>query len=115
MKYTHMIMPLAAALMLAACSDVDEEPLSSRTREPIGFLPAMGTLSRADETTNANISSIYVTSLLSNGEAYFSSLEFDKGTDGYFVSSPEYYWPATTTANWDFTLTHPRRTRWEPT
>lgn len=81
----------AIAISLASCSD--EEPALLNSQEgAIDFRPAMG--SRASETTNANLSSIYVTALKDGSAAdYFANLEFKKGSDGFFESSPVYNWP----------------------
>lgn len=100
MKHALLLTPFAA-MLLASCSDVDVETLSSNMGDPIGFLPAMGTQSRASEITNANISSIYVTSMMGD-KPYFSSLKYTKGSDGYFTSSPEYYWPGDDNSTLEF-------------
>lgn len=92
MKKLYFLMLGAVAVSMASCSD--EEPSLLKTDgEAIDFRPAMGA-SRASETTNANLTSIYVTSVDNSGDAnYFTDLNFKKGSDGFFVSSPEYYWP----------------------
>lgn len=100
MKHALLLTPFAA-MLLASCSNVDVETLSSNMGDPIGFLPAMGTQSRASEITNANISSIYVTSMMGD-KPYFSSLKYTKGSDGYFTSSPEYYWPGDDNSTLEF-------------
>ncbi len=83
-----------AALSLAACSE--DEPVSVNTLEetPIDFRPAMA--SRATETTNANLESITVTSFIGDAN-YFTKIDFNKGTDGFFTSADKYYWPGDTT------------------
>lgn len=83
-----------AAMSLAACSE--DEPVSVNTLEetPIDFRPAMG--SRATETTNANLESINVTSFIGDAN-YFTKIDFNKGTDGFFTSTDKYYWPGDTT------------------
>lgn len=92
MKKSYLFMIGALAVSLAACSD--EEPNLRKTDgEAIDFRPAM-TTSRASETTNANLTSIYVTALDGNSTAdYFANLNFVKGSNGFFTSSPVYYWP----------------------
>ncbi|MDE7411732.1 MAG: fimbrillin family protein [Paramuribaculum sp.] len=81
----------AMGLMLASCAE-EEEPARIVTEEgAISFRPA---LSRATETTNANLSVMYVTALEQGTESdYFSNLEFKKGTEGFFSSTPAYFWP----------------------
>ena len=94
MKHTALLLTMSlAALTLASCSD-DEPDIAVHNGESpeIAFRPAMGGLSRATETTNANLSSIYITGLLGD-EDYFDQLEFTKGDDNLFTSSRKYYWP----------------------
>lgn len=80
-----------AALAMVSCSD--DEPLSvAESQHAIRFRPAMGNVTRATETTNANLSAINVAAFLNN-QLYFPVLEFDKGSDGVFTSTTEYYWP----------------------
>ncbi len=77
------------ALTLAACSE--DEPISSRTAnaDAISFRSGMST--RATETTNANLSSIYVTAF--NGTTpYFENANFVKGSDSFFTSPSKYEW-----------------------
>lgn len=89
MKTTHLLFATALlGLGLASCSE--DEPLSENRGHAIDFRPAMGT--RATETTNANLTSIKVASFM-NGDTFFAPLDFVKGSDGYFTSSPEYNWP----------------------
>lgn len=91
MKKT-VVMLAIASLALASCSQDDE--LVTGTDKAIEFRPAMGMASRATETTNANLSSINVTAFLGDAK-FFPELTFAKQTGSpYFVSSPEYYWPA---------------------
>lgn len=98
MNKSLLILPIAA-LALASCSD--DEPLSTRqaTDEPISFRASMGNLSRATETTNANLASIYVTSFIGDETVpYFHDLKYDKAGDGFFTSTGEQYvWPSDTT------------------
>ncbi|MDE6498958.1 MAG: fimbrillin family protein [Muribaculaceae bacterium] len=87
-----------AALALASCSD--DEPLSTRraVEEPISFRASMGNLSRATETTNANLASIYVTSFIGDETVpYFHDMEYAKGSDGFFsATGTAYVWPGDT-------------------
>lgn len=89
---TELFMIALASLALASCTN--DEPVSTyKTADSaIDFRPALGNRSRATETTNANLSSINVTAFISDG-ILFKQTDFNKGTDGYFVSTPEYYWP----------------------
>lgn len=89
MKTTQLLLA-AAVLGLGFASCSQDEPVSENRGHAIDFRPAMGT--RATETTNANLNSIKVASFL-NGSTFFEPLEFVKGSDGYFTSSPEYNWP----------------------
>ena len=76
-----------AALALASCAE--NEPIEVNKGDAIAFRSGMAT--RATETTNANLSSIYVTGFL--GETpYFKDLNFIKGADSYFTSTPTYNW-----------------------
>lgn len=89
---TGLLMIALASMALASCTN--DEPVSTNrtTDRAIDFRPALGTRSRATETTNANLSSINVTAYI--GDAMlFKQTDFTKGSDGYFVSTPEYYWP----------------------
>ncbi|MDE6338156.1 MAG: fimbrillin family protein [Muribaculaceae bacterium] len=89
MKTTQLLLTAAVlGLGLASCSQ--DEPVSENRGHAIDFRPAMGT--RATETTNANLNSIKVASFM-NGSTFFEPLDFVKGSDGYFTSSPEYNWP----------------------
>ncbi|MDE6397143.1 MAG: fimbrillin family protein [Muribaculaceae bacterium] len=94
MKHTALLLTMSlAALTLASCSDDEPDITVHNGNSPaIAFRPAMGGLSRATETTNANLSSIYITSLLGDQD-YFDQLEFTKGSDNFFTSAKEYYWP----------------------
>ena len=88
---TLTILSAVAALAMVSCSD--DEPLSmAETRHSIQFRPAMGNVSRADEATNSNLSAIKVAAFLGD-KLYFPELEFDKGSDGVFSSTPDYFWP----------------------
>ncbi len=52
----------------------------------------MGSLTKATETNNSNLGSIYVTSFMGN-QKYFQDVEFFKGADGFYTSENEYDWP----------------------
>ena len=90
MKTGLLIIAAAASMALASCSN--DEPVATETGRAIDFRPALGARSRATETTNANLTAINVTAFIGDG-VLFKQTEFTKGSDGYFVSSPEYYWP----------------------
>lgn len=89
MKTTQLLIT-AAVLGLGLVSCSQDEPVSENHGRAIDFRPAMGT--RAEEITNANLSSIKVAAFTDDA-TYFAPLEFVKGTDGYFTSTPEYNWP----------------------
>lgn len=92
MKKLYLLMIGALAVSMASCSD-DEPALLKNDGEAIDFRPGFGG-SRATETTNANLNTITVTAIDSAGAAnYFTDLTFTKGGDGFFTSSPVYYWP----------------------
>lgn len=82
-----------AAIALASCSQDDDLDVSSK-RTAIQFRPGIGVESRASEITNANLADINVTAFMGD-QKFFPEMTFSK-EDGsaYFVSSPEYYWPA---------------------
>lgn len=93
-----LLLSALGALTLASCSQDEPVAVGSGTTSDytIGFRPAMGAavspLARSAEITNANLSEINVTAFM--GDAlYFQGLDFAKGTDGFFVSTPEYHWP----------------------
>lgn len=85
---TQLMMAALAAVALASCSQ--EEPSSTNQGRAIDFRSAMD--SRAAETTNANLTSINAVAFLGN-QLFFPVMEFTKGTDGFFTSETEYYWP----------------------
>lgn len=87
MKASLLLMAAAASLALASCSQ--DEPDKTSYSRAIDFRPAIG---RATETTNANLSSINVTAFIGSS-ILFNQLDFVKGDEGYFSSTPEYYWP----------------------
>ncbi len=77
-----------SALTMASCAS--DEPVDVRTsNEAISFRSGMA--SRATETTNSNLSSIYVTAF-DGTTPYFENANFVKGADSYFTSSEKYSW-----------------------
>lgn len=90
MKKTSLFLIGLSALALASCSE--DESINLHNGSTIDFRPAMGT--RATETTNANLSEITVAAFQgSQTSPFFNPTLFSKGSDNYFTSSPEYYWP----------------------
>ncbi|MDE6085598.1 MAG: fimbrillin family protein [Muribaculaceae bacterium] len=85
---TFLMIAGLSVIGLASCTS--DEPLSVNQGNAINFRPAMS--SRAKETTNANLSSINVTAFLGE-DILFGNTDFVKGSDNFFTSSPEYYWP----------------------
>lgn len=80
-----------AALAMTACSQ--DETLDINQGKGIGFRTSADKITRGTETTNANITNIYVTALTEDGSKYFADQLF--GKDGStFTSDPLYYWPA---------------------
>lgn len=94
-KLTHKIMKKITLMMgiaaLALTSCLKDTVTETNNGRPIDFRVSAQT--RATETTTGNLVTFYVTSLMENGSTYFEDLAFVKGTST-FVSSPEYYWPA---------------------
>lgn len=89
MKTTKLLFAFAVlGLGMASCAQ--DEAVSENKGNAISFRPAMGT--RATETTNANLSDIKVAAFLGD-ETFFEPLDFIKGSDSFFTSSPEYHWP----------------------
>lgn len=88
MKKTPLFLAALSALALASCSD--DEPVSVReSNDAISFRSGMA--SRATETTNTNLNSIYVTAF-SGTTPYFQDVNYVKGADSYFTSSAKYDW-----------------------
>lgn len=87
-----LMMAALAALALASCSQ--DEPVSTNQGRAIDFRAAMD--SRATETTNANLTSINAVAFLGN-QLFFPVMDFNKGSDGFFTSATEYYWPGDNT------------------
>lgn len=79
----------AAAMVMASCSN--DETVALTQSDAIGFRAAT---SRATETTTANLTAFTVTALNDNGANFFTDVNFAKEADGFFLSSPLYYWPA---------------------
>lgn len=88
MKKTYLIGGFASLLALTSC--VNDEPVNSSKGEKISFRSEMAT--RATETTNANLSSIRVSSFLGN-QTLFDAVDFNKESDSFFRSADDYYWP----------------------
>lgn len=90
MKKTPLLVIALSALTLASCSDEDTLGVKSLSdNEGITFRSGMA--SRATETTNANLSSIYVTAF-DGTTPYFENANYVKGSDSYFTSSNKYAW-----------------------
>ncbi len=95
MKKTNLIIGMSAMLLAMASCTNDEPISSSRSTDagsPISFRPAMGSRTRATETTNANLSKFDVTAIWDD-EVYFNQIPFAKSSDSFFTSSPVYNWP----------------------
>ncbi len=92
MKKTTILLFGLTAFSLASCTE--EESVNIDKGFPIEFRSAVGT--RAEEITNANLSEITVSAFLNNQD-FFLQLPFKKdlkkGSEGYFSSDTEYYWP----------------------
>lgn len=90
MKKTQAPLMIAAlaAVTLASCSQ--DEPVSANQGRAIDFRSAMA--SRATETTNKNLTSINVAAFMGE-KLFFPVMDFTKGSDDYFTSTTEYYWP----------------------
>ncbi len=88
MKAKSFYLIALGALALTSCAN--EEPVEVRTdSNAISF--RSGIASRATETTNANLSSIYVTAF--NGTTpYFENVNYVKGSDTFFYSPLSYDW-----------------------
>ena len=85
----QLFLTAVAALAMVSCSE--ENVLDTNRGNAIDFRAAMGT--RAQETTTANMSSIYVTALNAREEILFSDQLFSKQPDNFFTSTPVYHWP----------------------
>ncbi|MDE7154215.1 MAG: fimbrillin family protein [Muribaculaceae bacterium] len=88
MKHIQLFLIAVGALSLASCAN--DEPLSIRSNDDaISFRSGMA--SRASETTNANLSSIYVTAFTGT-KPYFENANYVKGSDSFFTSPAHYKW-----------------------
>lgn len=94
MKTSSLLFLGLAALALTACEQ--DETNEINRGDAIGFRPAMSARSRATEITNANLDAINVAAFM-GGKAFFPTTEFVKGSDGFFNSATEYYWPGDNT------------------
>ncbi len=92
MKKTPLILFAISAFALASCTE--DESVNLNQGKAIDFRPALGTRTRATEITNANLNEITVAAFQgSQTSPFFNPTLFTKGTDNYFTSTPEYYWP----------------------
>ena len=87
MKKIILLMGVAA-IAFSSCNKDSVKEINNG--HAIDFRVAAET--RATETTTANLSSFYVTALDKNNANYFTDVAYTK-VDGYFHSSPAYYWP----------------------
>lgn len=99
MKKTIFYLMGLGALALASCTDEAPEEHSSLADDYISF--RSGLSSRASEITNANLSSIYVTGFAGDS-LYFKNLNFVKGADTFFTSTPSYAWLGDTGISYQF-------------
>ena len=92
MKKTPLFLAVLSTMALASCAD-DDAFTSKTVQDPAeqGITFRSGMASRATETTNANLSSIYV-SAFTAGSPYFEKENFVKGSDTYFTSPNKYEW-----------------------
>lgn len=88
MSKTPIMAIVLASLTLASCSQ--DEPAEVTRGRAIDFRSAMN--SRATETTNANLTDINVAAFLGD-QLFFPVMQYTKGSDGFFKSTTEYYWP----------------------
>ncbi len=99
MKKTIFYFLALGALSLASCTEDAAEPQHSHSDDFISFRSGMA--SRATETTNANLNSIYVTGFAGDS-LYFENLNFVKGADTFFTSTPSYAWLGDEKINYQF-------------
>lgn len=93
MKHSVFFLGLAT-IALASCSQ--DEPTALNQGRGIEFRPAIGTTTRASETTNANLKDIHVTAFDKDGNFKFSDV-FKKEADPsvFWTAAPNFYfWPA---------------------
>ncbi len=89
MKKTPLFLAVLSTMALASCAD--DEPVNPQSIDSDGISFRSGLASRATETTNSNLNSIYVTAF-TGGDTYFANENFVKGTDTYFTSKNKYEW-----------------------
>ncbi len=92
MNKTPLFLAVLSTMALASCADdetFDSRNIQNPYEEGITFRSGMA--SRATETTNANLNSIYV-SAFTAGSPYFEKENFVKGSDTYFKSNNKYEW-----------------------
>ena len=83
----------AVIAILAFASCVNDTLKEANNGSAIDFRVA--TMTRATETTAANIETFYVTARIPGVENnYFTSVPYMKASDDIFVSSEPYFWPA---------------------
>ncbi|MBD5203435.1 MAG: fimbrillin family protein [Bacteroidales bacterium] len=100
MKKTLFYMMALGAVALTACTEEAPEPESKASDyDYISFRSGMS--SRAEETTNSNLNSIYVTAFAGDS-LYFENLNFQKGADTFFTSTPSYEWLGDTGLQYKF-------------
>ncbi|MBD5191815.1 MAG: fimbrillin family protein [Bacteroidales bacterium] len=89
MKNAQLSIIALSALTLASCAYDEPESIRTKSDEAISFRTGMAT--RATETTNANLTSMYVTAF-DGTTPYFENANFVKGADSFFTSSTKYAW-----------------------
>lgn len=103
----------AAALALASCSN--DETVEIAQQKGISFRAIAGLNTRAVETTQENLASMWVTAYENNATtAYYSDVKYTReGTSNTFVSNPQYNWLKGKTIN--FLALSPQATDWPAT
>ena len=94
MKKIGLYLGIAVLTFTSCVKDTVTETNSGRA---IDF--HVSTETRASETTTANLTTFYVTSLLEDGKTYFENLPYLRGADAVFMSTPAYYWPVSGSLN----------------
>ncbi len=89
MKNAQLFLIALSALTLASCAYDEPESIRTKSDEAISFRSGMA--SRATETTNANLKSMYVTAFTGT-TPYFENANFVKGSDSFFTSTSKYSW-----------------------
>lgn len=102
----------AAALSLASCSN--DETVEMAKGNAINFRTVAGLNTRGVETTQTNLTSMYVTAYDQDGTSpYFSNVEFARdGQTNTFVSNPSRFWTKNTM---HFLALAPQATDWPAT